>query len=713
MRKIYLLFFVLTTTIVYCQETSDFELIDKTFQYQFNKATNEFTICQISKTERNCTIYHLKNEDAFALPEMQSHITAYYKDLKETLRSYDSLEIEFSTTTLLNKKKDTVYIKQPIKVKAFLIELTKANNDTIYSLKPLNSIFKPLDSIKIKYSEIVSKDAEFKLKLKQTLIDSLNNKKDDILKIVTQTYTDEFNSFYKRKIAKSEDYTYLATEEFTLSNDSTEKIIWLHLIKKNIFYLKAISEKDEKSFKIYGPLKTDIGESEFVQRIFEQYNQFAKVNSNDLTLEKIFALIKSPLENNSKKESKKFQKEMVAAVADSIENIETTYSGRIILKKEFKLYPTGNENKIEKTFKVDSATISFFNNRADNIAIVGRLDGKSYVLLNNLYSLPLREFNNPSQTNGFPNKYKYHYNDVFDYVPDLKYNYAVKSEEIQLLPEKPVKIRERKLMDYFTGIFFSDFLGLNNNNTNGLIVAEAQMRFPLHLRNYKFFTLLDNITIHASANLFSGFANSNRKIELADINSTSPESFVENDPFRFKTDNFNLLLNNNIDAGIRASIATLEWKGASTFVHLRYGLRFLRTGVEYNLNESLTTEDGSTINTLFEKRDFQIFSVGQELETNFEIRPQSNIGADLTIGLNWFGATGTNKNDIKFNTTNNSPNIKVMANLYALTNPNNRKSGLFFRLGGHYDLGNYDLYPQIMVGYATNLTSFVNRVQSK
>ena len=188
---------------------------------------------------------------------------------------------------------------------------------------------------------------------------------------------------------------------------------------------------------------------------------------------------------------------------------------------------------------------------------------------------------------------------------------------------------------------------------------------------------------------------------------------MENDPFRFTTDNFNLLLNNNIDAGIRASIATLEWKGASTFVHLRYGLRFLRTGVEYNLNESLTTEDGSTINMLFEKRDFQIFSVGQELETNFEIRPQSNIGADLTIGLNWFGATGTNKNDIKFNTTNNSPNLKVMANLYALTNPNNRKSGLFFRLGGHYDLGNYDLYPQIMVGYATNLTSFVNRVQTK
>ncbi|MEL7122716.1 MAG: hypothetical protein AAFO07_24935, partial [Bacteroidota bacterium] len=67
----------------------------------------------------------------------------------------------------------------------------------------------------------------------------------------------------------------------------------------------------------------------------------------------------------------------------------------------------------------------------------------------------------------------------------------------------------------------------------------------------------------------------------------------------------------------------------------------------------------------------------------------------------------------KFNTTNNSANIKVMANLYTLVNPNSRKSGLFFRLGGHYDTGNFKLFPQMMLGYATNLTSFINRTQSK
>jgi hypothetical protein len=623
-----------------------------------------------------------------------------------------------NTDRLSEIKKDTIYFDKPLEISALLIELKEMDKDSVYNyeINPLNPSFESIGNITIKHKGLITnKDSNFEAAIKQTLIDSLKSKKEQITKTVTGIYADEFNSFYKRKISKTKDYLYLTTEEL-IPADTTktkESIVWLHLISKNLFYLKAKSASDEKLFKIYGPLEMDISETEFVQRIFEQHNQFKKVNENNLVIEKIFAFLRLPLENNRIKESNNLQKKMLASIADSIENIKTTYSGRMILNKEFKLYPTGRDNRIEKTFKVDSATISFFNNRADNIAIVGRLDGKSYVLLNNLYSLPLREFNNPSQTNGFPDNYKYHYNDIFDYVPDLKYNYAVKSEEIQLVPEKPVKIKERKLMDYFTGIFFSDFLGLNNNNTNGLIVAEAQMRFPLHLRNYRFFTLLDNITIHASANLFSGFANSNRKIELADINSTSPESFVENDPFRFTTDNFNLLLNNNIDAGIRASIATLEWKGASTFVHLRYGLRFLRTGVEYNLNESLTTEDGSTINMLFEKRDFQIFSVGQELETNFEIRPQSNIGADLTIGLNWFGATGTNKNDIKFNTTNNSPNLKVMANLYALTNPNNRKSGLFFRLGGHYDLGNYDLYPQIMVGYATNLTSFVNRVQTK
>jgi len=494
------------------------------------------------------------------------------------------------------------------------------------------------------------------------------------------------------------------------------------MVQKEIFFLKVAATENINEFKIYGPFKWDIGESDFVQKVFNQHDQFEKNVANTLTLEKVKALIKAPIEQAIKAKSKKIQDEMVLRVADSIDNIKTIYSGQLKLSKQFELYPTDEDNKANKTFKVVSASVSFFNNRADNITIKGKIDGVDYVSVNKEFSLALREFNQGKEKNKILTRganqieYEYHYKDIFEYGPDgNKFNYAIKGEEVQLLPDEPIRIKQRDLSDYFTGIFFTDFLGLNNNNENGLIVAEVQMRFPFHFRNRGMLTWFDNISLYGSANLFSGFESGNRRIVLPNEYSKNPTNFKENDPYLFQTDNFNLLLNNNIDAGIKISPVTLEWKGATTFIHLRYGLRFLRTGVQYSLFErtEATTENEPPTDTLFEERNFQVFTVGQELETHFEIRPQSNIGADLTIGLNWLGATGTSKNDIKFNTINNSANLKVLANIYSLVNPNSKKSGLFFRIGGHYDLGNYKLFPQMMLGYATNLTSFINRSQSK
>ena len=246
-----------------------------------------------------------------------------------------------------------------------------------------------------------------------------------------------------------------------------------------------------------------------------------------------------------------------------------------------------------------------------------------------------------------------------------------------------------------------------------MLLAEARIRFPFHFRNYGFFTLFDNLTIYGSANLFSGFENNQRSVQLDDIQVSDPTMFNPQSADELSTDNFNLLLNNNVDAGFNLTFSSFEWKGANTFFHLKYGLRFLRTAVNYDLVQSqevIVEGETQMIETPLSSQSLQVYSIGQELDLNLEFRPQANIGADLTVGLNWFGSTGTNNNDVDFDTTNNSPNLKVMANLYSLTNPQNNKAGLFFRMGGHYNLGNYRLFPQLMVGYATNLTSFVNKL---
>jgi hypothetical protein len=733
MRYLIILSFLLLFVFGHSQERSEFELLGVDYSFEFEKSHNRFTICTVSDSESICKKYSLNNDDAFRLPEMQERLNTYFSELVNKMDSFDSLEIKMDVSQLKEKKMDTLLFSGHINLPAYLIQVN-SEDSTLYEIQPLETLLQDLGEMSIKYeNDISAADSTFERAVKDSVITKLQSGSDKFKKGIKDTYEKAFASFYKEKVLKTESYTYLTTEGLIKKGDTTDvktSFIWHYLLNNKIFHLKTTETESTNEPKIYGPYALGISESEFKQKVFAQHDQFEQNETNQLTLEKIRALVKTPIQEAIRKRDRETQKEMELKIADSLDNIKTMYSGQLTLSKEFNL--TLDEDKKKgppKTFKVDSASISFFNNRADHITIMGKIDNVKHTSINRLYSLHLREFNNQSgQINRLifkvdGQRYKYNYRDVFKYESDgNKFNYAIKNEEVKLEPDKPLRIKQRDLFDYFTGIFFSDFLGLNNNNQNGLIIAEAQMRFPFHFRTTTDFlwigipvTFFDNITLYGSANLFSGFENNNRKIILPDIAVDNPSDFNETNPFNFTTDNFNLLLNNNIDAGIRVSAMTIEWKGASTFVHFRYGLRFLRTGVEYNLLERTpaVTPDDPPVETLFETRDFQVFTVGHEVETSFEIRPQSNIGADLTVGLNWFGATGTSKNDIKFNTTNNSPNIKVMTNIYALVNPNSKKSGLFFRLGGHYDTGNYKLFPQMMLGYATNLTSFINRAQSK
>lgn len=317
------------------------------------------------------------------------------------------------------------------------------------------------------------------------------------------------------------------------------------------------------------------------------------------------------------------------------------------------------------------------------------------------------------------------------------------------------------LQEYFIQIF----LGLNSNNSNNLIVAEGKIRIPFNLRsglhwfprersfnrpppklyrkkmtenglenrfenrirrrierkderlarNYEYMylsgkhTFFDHFSAYASVSLLNGFEDSSRKVLLEDVEVEESTPFDESTE-DFETDNFNLLVNNNLDAGLQVVPYSYEWKGANTFLHFRYGIRFLRTGIEYNLVEKDTTNsEMETPPNVLETRDFQVYSLGQEAELLIEMRPQSAVGIDLILGVSWLGRTGTNKNDVNFKTSNNTANLKAIANIYAFLSPEDSKSGVSVKLGIQYNTGNYRIFPQLMVGYATNLTSFVNK----
>ena len=53
--------------------------------------------------------------------------------------------------------------------------------------------------------------------------------------------------------------------------------------------------------------------------------------------------------------------------------------------------------------------------------------------------------------------------------------------------------------------------------------------------------------------------------------------------------------------------------------------------------------------------------------------------------------------------------INIEANFYWLINPEKSKGGVYAKLGTYFNTDTNGVFPQLMVGYATNLTSFVNR----
>ncbi|MFP4846233.1 hypothetical protein [Winogradskyella sp. PE311] len=742
-----LLLVIFCVFVMSAQKLKTKVILQETYGLNYDKTNDLFTICEkTTSLNKVCSQTLISNDNIFVFQEklketLDKKVNSFEfkifdKDLKlSDLKTIDYTKINFNfDPSKLSSVLDEVEFKLDDAPEDFPIFKIKNTSSGVFELSA-KDVIKP---ILINYpNDIVSNKANFIIAL-QSQIDSKKIELSTYFeKKVKTKFTSLLAELYNTKITKDKDYKFLTSESLTdNSGPPDSNYNFYYLFDAKSINIKVCKAGDDTSCKIYGPYSLAITENEFVNSIIKQHGVFVDGNEgNQTTIGKVYYMIITKRQNLKTEGLKREINDSITNIFEKIENAENTFSGQFVINRKVPLYKSkllkkrwywlDKYGKLEINKKVelliDSVNIRFFNNRADDITIVGRLSNdmeKTRVFTNRNYSLPLREFTHRVQTNSLVDKdndtLTYYYDDVLDFLPYNKYNYAVKNGEIKVGLRDSTKVVERKIGDYFTGIFFSDFLGLNNNNSNGLIIAEGRIRIPWHLRNYRKATLFDNITAYASVNLFSGFENNSRKVELDDTFDADETS--EANAQNFTTDNFNLLANNNIDAGVLLTPYTFEWKGASTFIHLRYGLRFLRTGIEYNLKERDTIIDNniSTIQeTVLERKSFQVFSIGQELEINFEVRPQSSVGADLTVGLNWFRANGTNKNDVVFSTTNNSPNLKVMANIYALTNSEDSNSGVYFRLGGHYNLGTYKVFPQIMVGYATNLSSFVNKLKKE
>lgn len=365
--------------------------------------------------------------------------------------------------------------------------------------------------------------------------------------------------------------------------------------------------------------------------------------------------------------------------------------------------------------EIIEAKLTFFNNKASSVYIKALLKKdtlkEELIFVNNQFSVALPFFNRYGSVVSTKTKSRelvtIDYNDVFDYEMDQNFNYSIANSQVTLSHDsnsdfKPeAQIIQRRFFDFFTAVVYSDVMGFNTENSNPLLNAQAKLLIPLHLLNAGKWSIGRQFTSTANIALSNSFENENRFIAITDDESVN---------------SFELLKRNNMYGELGLEVFTHEAKGWFMNIGLGYKVKFYRTGFRY----TQTLEDAQDTVT-----STQLFSLGHGPFLNFEIRPQNNFGADVMLSLEDLNFADNNtmgnrsfKDDIILKESRDHflfayNMINVNASFYWLTNPEKSKGGIYANLGGYFHTESNSIFPQFMVGYATNLTSFVNRFKSE
>ncbi|WP_369993224.1 hypothetical protein [Winogradskyella sp.] len=400
-------------------------------------------------------------------------------------------------------------------------------------------------------------------------------------------------------------------------------------------------------------------------------------------------------------------------------------------KKEYTLTDKSACDHKNDKLTLEDATLIFFNNRASTVAINATLtcdDGseKDLEFYNYKYSIPVRAFTYYRNASSLimskyvltadledGNSIEIHANDIFDYKSFGNgtvgnFGFSIANQRLHVSNDKkkypnsnPVKVVQRRFFDFFTGVVYSDLMGLNTNASNSLINAQASLLMPMNLGNWSELTALRQFRVNVNVALNNSFENEARYIGFADDD---------------KVNHFDLYRKTNLGGTLSLDLLSYESKGWFLTWSLGYNAGFYRTGYQYTNTVENAADEVST---------GQLLSITHGPYLNFEFRPQDNFGADIMISLDELNLNdddtieGLSLDDgILVNDNSNSylakhNMVNVSANFYWLLSPGKSDGGVYARLGLAYHTPTEASFPQLMVGYATNLTSFVNRFKVK
>lgn len=346
---------------------------------------------------------------------------------------------------------------------------------------------------------------------------------------------------------------------------------------------------------------------------------------------------------------------------------------------------------------IKGASIKTDLNRLEDIAITFSIEGDTteLVLRNRDWSLP---FSNLLVNSGkrhpiwFEHKgwrYRVYFEELLTFAPYReKFTYVVKNNAYFLEPGKSQKIEQRGISDFMGIVVLADPLGFTDRDPNNIMQVEATTTIPFNLkngrRNYWF------SQFHAALN-FSVINGVDKELRFAPYRDWAAD--------KIEIDNLDFVRYSNVNFRFLSSIYAREIKRLNSFLHFESGIRMFRS--------SYRTSDTSSI--------MPVSIWTPVTQVNMSIRPDYAFGSNINVGLMWPRLLLNSSIEVPEPDliSNGMAMISTEANFYAFTNPTHKKGGIFLRYVAYHDLHRRGYFPQILIGYATNLRGLIKNTIPK
>lgn len=268
------------------------------------------------------------------------------------------------------------------------------------------------------------------------------------------------------------------------------------------------------------------------------------------------------------------------------------------------VYLRDKEDSIVDTLKVNSAQLVFEDGTIKNIIIEGTNGAQEQIIFSNLYSIGITTRANVlnftkirlnPELSDIEKNLKLSDVLIYKRKVDLRTNdFSPADVALVLYPNKSQELFKAPSAKLFQLNLFSDFVGLNENNPNGLVQAEFTKRINLWTKRTSFwpFNKLGGVGVlsHMTPDLqFTKIEENNRSIGLSQFNNIGEITYFLN-PLELYRHNYVRISN---------EVNLLDLQGASVSFHMNafggIGITNVKDTVEMNGVETSFDENVNTL----------------------------------------------------------------------------------------------------------------------